>query len=73
MLEVLDFLERLAPFTTPDLLLQDERPLMNARFQRAAFEEKNGTSPVTDAAATEAAPDQAFDALEALQRSLQPN
>ena len=28
--EVLDFLERLAPFTSPDLLLRDEEPLMNA-------------------------------------------
>jgi len=33
MLEVLDFLERLAPFTSPDLLLRDERPLMTAEFQ----------------------------------------
>jgi len=30
MLEVLDFLERLAPFTDPDRVLRDERPLMAA-------------------------------------------
>ncbi len=30
MLEVLDFLERLAPFTSPELLLRDEQPLMSA-------------------------------------------
>lgn len=30
MLEVLDFLERLAPFTQPDLLLRDDRPMLAA-------------------------------------------
>ncbi|WP_428610499.1 nitrous oxide reductase family maturation protein NosD [Sedimenticola sp.] len=30
VLEVLDFLERLAPFTDPDMLLRDEKPLMSA-------------------------------------------
>ena len=33
MLEVLDFLERLAPFTEPDLMLSDAEPLMHAEFQ----------------------------------------
>jgi len=33
MLEVLDFLERLAPFTSPELLLRDEQPLMSAEFR----------------------------------------
>ncbi len=33
MLEVVDFLERLAPFTSPDLLLRDEQPLMTTRFR----------------------------------------
>lgn len=35
MLEVLDFLERLAPFTSPDLMLRDEAPLMDAEFRLA--------------------------------------
>jgi nitrous oxidase accessory protein len=30
VLEVLDFLERLAPFSEPDMLLRDEKPLMSA-------------------------------------------
>jgi nitrous oxidase accessory protein len=30
MLEVLDFLERLAPFSEPDLMLRDARPMMTA-------------------------------------------
>jgi nitrous oxidase accessory protein len=32
MLEVVDFLERLAPFTSPDLMLRDERPMIAAEF-----------------------------------------
>ncbi|MDF1528055.1 MAG: nitrous oxide reductase family maturation protein NosD, partial [Sedimenticola sp.] len=30
VLEVLDFLERLAPFSDPDMILRDEKPLMSA-------------------------------------------
>jgi len=30
VLEVLDFLERLAPFTSPDMVLRDDKPLMSA-------------------------------------------
>jgi nitrous oxidase accessory protein len=46
MLEVLDFLERLAPFTKPDLMLRDEQPLMRAEFRTliAASEEDSGSS-----------------------------
>jgi nitrous oxidase accessory protein len=32
MLETIDFLERLAPFSEPALVLQDDRPLMNAEL-----------------------------------------
>lgn len=32
MLEVLDFLERLAPFSDPDLMVRDEKPIMTAEF-----------------------------------------
>ncbi|MCB1786163.1 MAG: nitrous oxide reductase family maturation protein NosD [Chromatiaceae bacterium] len=42
MLEVLDFLERLAPFTSPDLLLRDNKPLMAAEFRL----DKSPTTPV---------------------------
>ncbi|MCW8943672.1 MAG: nitrous oxide reductase family maturation protein NosD [Sedimenticola sp.] len=34
VLEVLDFLERLAPFSDPDMLLRDEKPLMSAEVVR---------------------------------------
>jgi len=34
VLEVLDFLERLAPFTDPDMILRDEKPLMSAEAVR---------------------------------------
>jgi ferredoxin-type protein NapG len=36
VMELLDFLERLAPFSTPDLMLKDEKP----RFQQAPGERK---------------------------------
>jgi len=32
LLEVLDFLERLAPFSEPDLTLEDPRPMMTAKL-----------------------------------------
>ncbi len=41
MLEVLDFLERLAPFTDPDRVLRDERPLMDADAMDAMSEPKS--------------------------------
>jgi nitrous oxidase accessory protein len=71
MLEMLDFLERLAPFTSPDLLLRDEAPLMTAEF--------NAQAPA-DAASPDAANDERGpaagrpppepDALELLRQSL---
>ena len=69
MLEVLDFLERLAPFTSPDLLLRDERPLMTAEFQLqdhqpAAATSADGDTPHADAKQAEP------DAYELLRRSL---
>jgi hypothetical protein len=32
MMEFLDFLERLAPFTEPDILMRDPRPRMSEEF-----------------------------------------
>jgi nitrous oxidase accessory protein len=68
MLEVLDFLERLAPFSDPDLTLRDSGPLMTARAD---------ITPATPAATTRTReparqPPAAggFDALEALRSSL---
>ena len=71
MLEVLDFLERLAPFTTPDLLLRDGQPLMSTEFRLA--EHMTGASKVDDGeepVETGAAPPAQPDAYELLRRSL---
>jgi len=65
MLEVLDFLERLAPFSAPALLLRDEEPLMQAAFRGTP--ENDHTQAET--AAEEAAPGE--NALEQLRRSLE--
>ena len=46
MLEVLDFLEQLAPFTEPDLMLRDPRPILAAETLSAATIPKpSGTQP----------------------------
>ncbi len=42
VLGVIDFLERLAPFTEPDLMLRDSRPLMSAEAAQA------GEAPASD-------------------------
>ncbi|MBU0500518.1 MAG: nitrous oxide reductase family maturation protein NosD [Gammaproteobacteria bacterium] len=70
MLEVIDFLERLAPFSPPNLMLRDERPLMLAASAEellrqslaAGWGEQDG-----DVATGEK---QGFDALKALKQSL---
>ncbi len=38
VMAVLDFLERLAPFSTPDMLVRDERPLMSAKVKVSELE-----------------------------------
>ena len=71
MLEVLDFLERLAPFTSPDLLLRDERPLMAAEFQLQDHPASAATAAnEEDAAPAGDGPAAAPDAYELLRRSL---
>ncbi|MCB1803247.1 MAG: right-handed parallel beta-helix repeat-containing protein, partial [Gammaproteobacteria bacterium] len=71
MLEVLDFLERLAPFTSPELLLRDEQPLMAARFRSAETGDTTNQedSRGKDAVETESTPAKP-DAYELLRRSL---
>lgn len=65
MLEVLDFLERLAPFTAPSLLLRDPRP--HLKVAEAAAAEPPAASPSAPAdGAKPAAPD----SYERLLRSL---
>lgn len=71
MLEVLDFLERLAPFTTPSLLLSDAQPVMalGTTFEQAREEASHGTGS-DDAGTTPKTPVGAPDALDLLQKSL---
>jgi nitrous oxidase accessory protein len=64
MLEVLDFLERLAPFSAPALLLRDEAPLMQAAFRGIAGDDGGEAEAATKAAAP------GENALEQLRRSL---
>lgn len=46
VLEVLDFLERLAPFTEPDLMLRDSGPLLTAKARmNAAVDKSSAEAP----------------------------
>jgi len=47
ILEVLDFLERLAPFTQPDMVLRDEKPLMNKEHLSAGEDKKSSDKRVS--------------------------
>ena len=78
MLEVIDFLERLAPFSTPDLLVRDEKPLRVADVALAGLVGIEPRLPVAGGADEDEAaetggtepPAAGFDAYEALRRSL---
>ncbi len=63
VLEVLDFLERLAPFTDPEMVLRDERPVM---MVEAAQVKVGSGGEAGDSAPAKAG----FDALKALRDSL---
>jgi nitrous oxidase accessory protein len=78
MLEVIDFLERLAPFSSPDLLVRDDKPLRTAEprvaglvgiepaVPRAEDEGEDAEAPTATAPARAGG----FDAYDALRRSL---
>jgi nitrous oxidase accessory protein len=77
LLEVLDFLERLAPFSTPDLMVRDERPLWGAGVKLAIADPKavlaGGSGDDDEANEPAAAPAQdsgGFDALGALRGAI---
>jgi len=78
MLEVLDFLERLAPFSSPDLMVRDERPLWGSDV-KVAMADSGSVLAGGDGDAVEddhqapapAPPSGGFDALEALRSSLE--
>lgn len=54
MLEVVDFLERLAPFTPPELMLRDERPVIAAEFRSPQTSDEKGDEPASQETAPEA-------------------
>ena len=67
VLEVLDFLERLAPFTDPEMVLRDSRPMMSAELaHQQIMQEDTAQAHVSQ----EAGETQPFDALKALRDSM---
>jgi nitrous oxidase accessory protein len=80
MLEVIDFLERLAPFSPPDLLVRDDKPLRLADTRVAGLVGIESKSPAretedgeeSNTTRAEGAPSAiGLDAYEALRRSLE--
>lgn len=69
MLEVLDFLERLAPFSAPDMMLRDNEPLMRADA-RLVMREAQEQTPAEAPAYTTGDSARPVDALEMLRQSL---
>lgn len=63
VLEVMDFLERLAPFTEPNMLVRDQRPRMHQTWLAQARSDRAPASEATPAA-------EEFNAFKALQQSL---
>lgn len=47
MLEVLDFLERLAPFSDPRLLVKDDRPAQHKFLEMASIKKEQGTDALS--------------------------
>ncbi len=77
VLEVMDFLERLAPFSEPNMILRDEKPLMTAKLVReltpkdvSFVDTKEVTIDVAnDSQTNPPAVEKPFDAYEALKKS----
>ncbi|MCP3868570.1 MAG: nitrous oxide reductase family maturation protein NosD [Gammaproteobacteria bacterium] len=68
VLEVLDFLERLAPFTDPEMVLRDERPMMTAAGIAGSSEEPDNSGE--DSGSEDVQAPGGFDALKALRDSM---
>ncbi|MES9928059.1 MAG: NosD domain-containing protein, partial [Candidatus Thiodiazotropha sp. 6PDIVS] len=68
VLEVMDFLERLAPFSQPNMLVRDNQPQMNAAYvqQQSAVDDIEMKESETG----DTTSDQTFDAYKALRDSL---
>lgn len=77
VLELMDFLERLAPFTQPNMLVRDKAPLMKAEWvgetpegAAAYLQQPEVESENTEEQSEKSAEPAGFDALKALQNSL---
>ncbi len=73
VLEVMDFLERLAPFSEPNMLVRDERPLMTAEAgspAEARLDDGQGPGAEGTGAAEDVEAPGGFDAYRALRESL---
>ncbi|MEN8177473.1 MAG: nitrous oxide reductase family maturation protein NosD [Pseudomonadota bacterium] len=76
VLEVMDFLERLAPFTEPNMLVRDERPLMAAGLGTGGSDSQQSRDKASRARAGEQntvekeQEPESFDAYKALRESL---
>lgn len=77
VLEVLDFLERLAPFSPPDLTLRDNRPLKVASaglkdfIEESSLQKEHAAEQAGDDTGGGSGQTEGFDALKALRDSLQ--
>lgn len=69
VLEAMDFLERLAPFSEPNMLVRDKVPLLAANHPITRIVPKE-SAPAVEEAGRQAVPVDSFDALKALRDSL---
>ncbi|PVV08029.1 MAG: copper ABC transporter substrate-binding protein [gamma proteobacterium symbiont of Ctena orbiculata] len=75
VLEVMDFLERLAPFTQPNMLVRDEQPRMSTAASTLATETlvpmaEGDADSIDESESPSEQAEQAFDAYKALRESL---
>ncbi|MBL3591046.1 MAG: nitrous oxide reductase family maturation protein NosD [gamma proteobacterium endosymbiont of Lamellibrachia anaximandri] len=71
VLEVMDFLERLAPFSNPNMLVRDERPMMAVQLAVAEVGQESESTVTDETAGGEKVEGQdVYDPLKALRESL---
>ncbi|MBL3527025.1 MAG: nitrous oxide reductase family maturation protein NosD [gamma proteobacterium endosymbiont of Lamellibrachia anaximandri] len=71
VLEVMDFLERLAPFSNPNMLVRDERPMMAVQLAVAEVGQESASTVTDETAGGEKVEGQdVYDPLKALRESL---
>ncbi len=71
VLEVMDFLERLAPFSNPNMLVRDKKPMMAAQLAVAEVEQESGSTVTGETSGDGKVESQdTYDPLKALRESL---